>query len=402
MKVLIANKFFFANGGSEVVMFQERNFLLGKGIDVIDFSMRDVRNVPSFYADYFVSNQSYANANGGFLRQVISASKLIHSAEAVRKMGQLIDKEKPDIVHCHNIYHQLTPSIIGAAKRRRVPVVLTLHDYKTVCPVYLRLRDGHVCSSCLGGKFANVIKHRCAEGSLGKSSLLYLEAVIQRLMRNYEKVDLVLAPSQFMADSVISNRFPKERVKLLYNGIDIAEISPSSSTGNYILYFGRLSQEKGIRTLCDAHSEMDASIELVVAGTGPVEGELRARYPRARFLGYVTGSVLQEAIAGAAVVVVPSECYENCPMSVLEAMAHGKAVVGSRIGGIPELVAQGETGFLFEAGDVGELRGRVETLMRDGALREKLGKAGRARVTSRFLLSYHNDSLLQIYSSLIK
>jgi glycosyltransferase involved in cell wall biosynthesis len=402
MKVLIANKFFFRNGGSEVVMFQERDFLLKNGIGVVDFSMRDERNFSSPYAEYFVGNRSYGNSGGGLTQHVAAAVNLVHSAEAVRKIGHLIDKEQPDIVHCHNIYHQLTPSIIGAAKRRGVPVVLTLHDYKPVCPVYTRLRAGKVCSDCLDGKFLNVLKHRCADGSLGKSALLYLEAVVQRQMKNYESVDLVLAPSRFMAESVSSNRFPGERVRLLYNGIDIADIDPSSAAGDYILYFGRLSQEKGIRTLCDAHSAMDGSVRLVVAGTGPLERELRERYPRVHFLGYVSGDPLRLAIAGAAIVVVPSEWYENCPMSVLEAMAYGKAVVASRIGGIPELVAQDETGLLFDPGDVGQLQGHLQTLMRDGGLRERLGKGARNRVESRFLLSQHNDSLLQIYSSLLK
>jgi glycosyltransferase involved in cell wall biosynthesis len=402
MKVLIANKFFFRNGGSEVVMFQERDFLLKNGIGVVDFSMRDERNFSSPYAEYFVGNRSYGNSGGGLTQHVAAAVNLVHSAEAVRKIGELIDREKPDIVHCHNIYHQLTPSIIGAAKRKGVPVVLTLHDYKPVCPVYTRLRAGQVCSDCLDGKFVNVLKHRCADGSLGKSALLYMEAVVQRQMKNYEKVDLVLAPSQFMAESVISHRFPAERVRLLYNGIDISDISPSSDAGNYILYFGRLSQEKGIRTLCEAHSVMDSSIQLVVAGTGPLEGELRERYPRVQFLGYVSGNPLRQAVSGAAVVVVPSEWFENCPMSVLEAMAYGKAVVASRIGGIPELVVHDETGLLFVPGDVGQLRAHLEMLMHDGSLRKKLGKSGRNRVESHFLLSQHNDNLLQIYSSMLK
>ena len=173
MKILLANKFFFRNGGSEVVLFQERDFLMKSGAEVVDFSMQDERNFESPYSPYFVENQSYVNdARRKAFGRLASAIKFVHSAEAVRKIGQLIDREKPDIVHCHNIYHQLTPSIIGAAKRRGVPVVLTLHDYKTVCPTYLRLREGRPCSDCLDHGFMRALTNRCADGSLGKSTTL--------------------------------------------------------------------------------------------------------------------------------------------------------------------------------------------------------------------------------------
>ncbi len=246
MRVLIANKFFFRNGGSEVVMFQERSFLRKNGVHVIDFSMDDPRNLESPYREYFVRHRAYGNGERSLIQEVSNAVNLIHSTEAVRSIGKLIDSEKPDIVHCHNIYHQLTPSIIGAAKRRGVPVVLTLHDFKTVCPVYTRLRNGTVCSDCLNGQFLNVLKHRCAGGSFGKSAILYAEAVVQKLLRSYENVDAVLAPSRFMAESVTRYRFHTDRVHILYNGIDLSDIAPSNTDRDYVLYMGRLSAEKGV------------------------------------------------------------------------------------------------------------------------------------------------------------
>lgn len=402
MKILIANKFFFRNGGSEVVLFQEREFLKSHGVAVVDFSMQDSRNLGTPYSSYFVSRQSYGDHGQGALARLRSAFNLIHSPEAVQKMGALIDKERPDIVHCHNIYHQLTPSIITAAKRRGVPVVLTLHDYKTVCPVYLRLRQGRVCSDCLNMEFANVLKNRCADNSLGKSALLYAEAVVQKLLGNYEKVDLMLAPSRFMADSVTQHRFPKERVRLLYNGIAVNAVTPSAEHGSYILYMGRLSAEKGISTLLEAHSMMDSDAELVVAGTGPLEKSLKERYPKARFVGHVTGDKLRQTIKAASTIAVPSEWYENCPMSVLEAMAYGKPVIASNIGGIPELVQHGETGLLFEPGNGEMLSGHLATIMEDAGKRCEYGMAGRKRVEEHFSLERHNKGLMEVYTSLLK
>lgn len=403
MKVLLANKFFFRNGGSEAVLFQERDFLMKSGVEVVDFSMQDERNFESLYSSYFVENQSYGNGAGrGVFGQLASAIKFVHSAEAVNKIGRLIDKEKPDVVHCHNIYHQLTPSIIGAAKRRGVPVVLTLHDYKPVCPAYLRLRNGHVCSDCLDGGFGKVLSNRCADGSLGKSALLYAEATVQKWMGNYEMVDAAVAPSRFLADSVSPRRFPKERMRLLYNGIDVDSVAPSLGDEGYILFFGRLSQEKGVHTLFEAHSAMKGKIGLVVAGTGPLEKQLREKFPQAKFTGHVTGDKLRTTIENASVVVVPSECYENCPMSVLEAMAFGKPVIASDIGGIPELVVHGETGLLFEPGNKEVLASNMSDLMKNAVKRREYGMAGRKRVEEHFSLERHNKGLMEVYTSLLK
>jgi len=398
MKVLLANKFFFRNGGSEVVMFQERDFLLQNGHHVVDFSMQDARNLESPYAGYFVQAQDYRNGGSGKIRTALS---LIHSAEAAQRIGQLIDDTRPDIVHCHNIYHQLTPSIIGAAKAKNVPVVLTLHDSKPVCPSYTRLSQGKPCSACLDGNFSHVVKQRCADGSLGKSALLYLEAVVQRWMGNYEQVDRFIAPSQFVRDSVL-HRFRDEQVALLYNGIDTRSWNISETDGGYALFLGRLSVEKGVETLLRAHAGSSGKWPLRIAGTGPLAGDLKSRYPDAEFLGHLSGDALHRTIAEAAVIVLPSECFENCPMSILEAMAYGKPVVGSRMGGIPELVVDGVTGKLFTAGDSDELRDALDDLMANADRRHEMGKNARARAELEFDLEHHNQRLMEIYLSVLE
>jgi glycosyltransferase involved in cell wall biosynthesis len=397
MKVLIANKFFFHKGGAEVVMFQERQSLLRSGEQVIDFSMQDERNFESPYLSHFVSHKDYRT--GRPLSRLSPALSLIHSREAVGKIAALIDKTRPDLMHCHNIYHQMTPSIVSVAKSRGIPVVLTLHDFKPVCPVYVRLRAGRPCSLCLHGNFRQVLTNRCAGGSIGASALLYAEAAIQRWLGNYERVDLFLAPSRFMRDSAL-HRFRPEQVVLLYNGVDTGETKVSTRDEGYVLYFGRLSEEKGVETLLRAH-EAAGSWQLVVAGTGPLEHDLQMRYRNARFVGQLSGQALKETIGGASVIVVPSEWYENCPMSVLEGMACGKPIVASRIGGIPELVVDGETGVLFEPGGADELREHICRLMDDASLRVRMGAAGRIRAERHFSIERHNASLIDIYRSLV-
>ncbi|HEU4617073.1 MAG TPA: glycosyltransferase family 4 protein [Gammaproteobacteria bacterium] len=402
MKVLLANKYFFNKGGSETVMFAEREFLLRSDVEVVDFSMRDPRNLPSPYSSYFVANQSYDGAHAGAVSRLRAGAKLVHSQEAVRRIGRLIDATRPDIVHCHNVYHQLTPSIIGAAKRRGVPVVLTLHDYKPVCAVHTRLRHGAPCSDCLDGRYSNVLRYRCADGSLTRSALLYAEAAVQRLLGSYERVDAVIAPSEFMRASVTRWRFPAERVQVIPNGIDTASLSPATDDRGYALYLGRLSPEKGIGTLLEAHEGIADRVPLLVAGTGRLEAQLRARYPRARFLGHLAGAELERTIRDAGFVVVPSEWHENCPLSVLEAMGYGKAVVASRMGGIPELVVHGETGLLVSAGAAGELAQCLVDLASDPARRRRLGAAARARAERDFSLDAHNRALLRLYTALLE
>jgi glycosyltransferase involved in cell wall biosynthesis len=401
MKVLLANKFFFRNGGSETVLFSERDFLRGANVEVVDFSMRDQRNLPSAHADFFVSGTAYSGERRGALHQIGTALKLVHSPEAVRRIGDLIDATQPDLVHCHNIYHQLTPSIIGAAKRRGVPVVLTLHDYKPICPVYTRLRHGEPCSRCIDQSFINVLRHRCADGSVSRSALLYAEAVVQRFLRNYEKLDAVIAPSRFMRDAVTRSRFASDRVHVIYNGIDTEQQHPTTHNEGYALYLGRLSAEKGVETLLAAHASIADRVPLRIAGSGPLEHELRARYPRVQFLGQVGGDTLAAALRAAGMIVVPSQWYENCPMSVLEAMGYGKAVIASDIGGIPELVVHRETGLLFPPGDRDALNQCLVELSNNPMLQARYGAAGRQRIERSFSLTKHNSALLRLYQDVL-
>ena len=400
MKILQANKFFFANGGSETVMFQERDYLRANGHEVVDFAMQDTRNFASDYASYFVENRSYQQTNAGTLTKIADVISFVHSSEAVKNISRLINDTKPDIVHCHNIYHQLTPSIIGAAKKLGVPVVLTLHDYKPVCPTYNRLQQDKPCSKCLDGGFRHVLHNRCADGSFGKSAVLFAEAVVQRLLSNYEKVDAFIAPSQFM-EQAIAHRIPQNSIKQLYNGIDLDAVSASEVDEGYVLYIGRLVPEKGVETLLKAHKNSNHSWPLKVAGTGPLLDVLKAQYNPSIFVGFLAGNALKQMIEKSAVVVVPSEWYENCPMSVLEAMAYGKPVVGSRMGGIPELVEEGITGLLYIAGNMLELTAVLDKLMASRELRQEMGVAGRLRVEQNFSQNSHNTGLMAIYRNVL-
>ncbi|WP_457571188.1 glycosyltransferase family 4 protein [Desulfovulcanus sp.] len=400
MKVLIANKFFYLKGGSERVLFQEREFLINKGIKVIDFSMHDPRNFPSEYSSYFVSHIDYHGANG-FLPRLKNALKFVHSPEAVRKIGLLVQSERPDLAHLHNIYHQLTPSIIHPLKEHGVKVVLTPHDGKLVCPTYLML-DSELkpCLECQGKYFYKTFFKNCT-GSQLQGLILMIEAYWHKLFKSYDKVDLFIAPSRFLAE-VVAIRVPRERIVVIRNGIDLNEYRPAYEDRGYVLYFGRLSREKGMKTLLEAHREVAREIPLKIVGTGAMEAEFKTKYPKAEFLGYRTGEELKSLVARSSFVVVPSEWYENCPMAVLEAMALGKPIIASRMGGLPELVEKGKTGLLFEAGNVEELKEKMLFLWKNKDLRYEMGHAAREKAEREFSLKKHCEDLLRIYRRLFE
>jgi glycosyltransferase involved in cell wall biosynthesis len=397
LKILFANKFFFLNGGSEVVMFDEMELMRKYELDVIEFSMRDPRNFRSKYESYFVSHKGYrSNARHG---QIKSALSFIHSREAVKQITNLIRDERPDITHCHNIYHQLTPSIINAASRLKTPVVLTLHDYKPVCPVYTQLWKGGLCTKCSDGRFEALLMQRCADGSIGRSALLWAEARYHAAARSYQRVDMFIAPSRFMQNAVV-RRFGEDKIIHIPNGIDTSRIEVSDKDERFVLYLGRLSPEKGVETLLRAHASDNAAWRLVVAGSGPLLEDLQTRFPLAEFTGYLTGNALQTRLREASVVVVPSEWHENSPLSILEAMAHAKPIVASRIGGIPELVREGETGLLFEPNNSQQLSNCIRMLLRDSELRKKFGRQARRIAETEYSLERHGAALLSLYRSL--
>lgn len=398
LKILFANKFFYLKGGAETVMFDEIDLMRQHQVDVVEFSMVDPRNRPSMYASYFVSPKDYRSNSRA--RRLRSALSFIHSREAVDKITTLIRDQRPDILHCHNIYHQLTPSIINAASRARIPIVLTLHDYKVICPVYTRLSNGEVCTKCSDGRYEALLTQRCADRSVAQSGLLWAEARFHAAAGSYRRVDKFIAPSRFMRDAV-APLLGDSRVVYIPNGVDTSRIAVSRQDRGFALYLGRLSPEKGVETLLRAHAADNAAWRLVVAGSGPLQGKLQSVFPLAEFTGHLAGAGLETKLREASVIVVPSEWHENNPLSVLEAMAYGKPIIASDIGGIPELVRHGQTGLLFEPKNTQQLSSYIRTLLSDPDLRRKFGNQARKVAEEEYSLARHGAAVLSLYESLI-
>lgn len=368
MTILLVNKFHYRKGGSETYYFALAELLRAAGHRVLFFAMQDERNEECGEEKYFVSNVEY-NGPAGALQKLGSAAKLLYSAEARDKFDALLAAERPDVVHLNLVHRQITLSILTPCQRRGVPVVFTQHDLICVCPNYTCLSPNGICQECLGGHFAPCVRHKCVKNSAAKSLLAAAEARLYRLRGSYNKIDRYLCPSAFYQEILQKCGFTRSPILHLPNFLPADTIyewaRPSTDA---LLYLGRLTPEKGVATLLRALAACPGA-RLHIAGDGPQRAELETLAAelglgeRARFLGFLTGSALKSTLYGCRAVVLPSEWYENGPYSVMEALSCGKPVIGSSIGGIPELVREGETGFLFPPGDAQALAGAMQRLL---------------------------------------
>lgn len=401
MKILVANKFFWSKGGSERVLFDLIRGYESRGHEVVPFSMRDVRNVPTPWETSFVSNVDYATLRGPIAR-VGAALRAVHSFEAARKIEDLCRRTRPDVAHLHNIHHQLSPSIVGSLGALGIPVVFTLHDYKVICPNYLLFTEGAVCERCKGGRFYEAIRHRCLHGSIAASAAAAFESAVHRTLGTLKRrVRLFVAPSRFLGGKLVEHGFDAARVRFVPNGVDLAELAPAPTLGSKFVFAGRLAKEKGIANLLDAIART-ARAELVVAGDGPLAEELRLRAGRdapgrVTFVGTLERADVLRLVRDARALVLPSTWYENAPMSALEALGLGVPVIGSRIGGIPEMVREGESGLLVPPEDPAALAAAIDRLDADPELARRLGAGGREIVRREYSLDAQVETMIAMF-----
>ena len=367
MKVLLVNKFHYMKGGSERYYFTLANTFKKMGHEVIFFAMHDAKNEPCYQSPYFVSA---VGVNGGIKSKLKMVLHISYSKEAYNNMIALLEKEKPDLVILNLVHKQITCSIIDAIKEfnPKLPIVWTMHDLICVCPSYTMLDgNGNICEKCLHGDFNNCKKNKCIRGSSLMSWLSTHEAKQIKKHKWYDKVDLFVCPSEFYKKKLEEAHFTKSPIIHLPNPLDESiQIKRSENVKDYVLYFGRLSKEKGVLTLIKAVQKTDKN--LIILGTGPIEEELKQYVKdndlkkQVQMLGFKAGKELDEFVEQAKVVVLPSEWYENGPYSAMEALAKGKPLIVSDLGGLPELVEDGKNGFIFEAKNEKQLSEKIDLL----------------------------------------
>ena len=397
MRVLLANKFFYRRGGSETVFFDTLDLLTESGNVVAPFAMQAPENEPTDWDRHFVRHRNYRS--GSVVARGRDAAASVYSLEARRQLRGLIQEFKPDVAHLHNVYHQLTMSIVDELVANGVPTVMTVHDYKPVCPNYQMFTEGRPCTRCLTGGVQNAFVHRCVDGSRGASAVAAVEASITRRRHTYAKIARFAVPSMFVRDLLVRGGFDATKIDVLPNPIARAD---AAGSGNLFCYFGRLTDQKGVRVLLAAAERVTApNVRIVVCGAGPLESLVRAaahtKGATIDFRGTVTPQQVSELLVDARASLLPSIAYENCPMSILEANASGVPAIAARIGGVPEIVEDTRTGLLVEPGDPAALAAAIDWMALNPRAAAEQGAAAQERVQRVNDPSAYLDALLDVY-----
>lgn len=352
MRILLCNKFYYRRGGDCIVSMNLEQLLRAHGHEVAVYAMQYPENLSSEWSKYWPANMSRLDA----------LTRPFGAKQVIKGFSELIDDFKPEVVHLNNIHTQLSPVIAEIAHQRGIRVVWTLHDYKLLCPRYDCLQNGNsICEECFTDK-KSVLRHSCMKNSKLASVIAYLEAKKWNREKLEQETDVFVCPSQFMADKMAQGGFESNKLRILCNFIDVEKCRRDSyEKGDYYCFIGRLSHEKGVKTLISAAKELP--YKLVVVGGGPLTDALKAvAHPTVVFVGFKQWDEIKDIVGKAKFSVIPSEWYENNPLSVIEAQCLGTPVLGARIGGVPELIEEGVTGMTFESRNVADLKEKIQTM----------------------------------------
>lgn len=368
MKILMVNKFLFPNGGSETYIFKLGECLAKQGHQIEYFGMDDENRCVSNSANAYTSSMDFHN--GSKLKKIAYPIKTIYSTDARKKIRLVLDNFCPDAVHLNNFTYQLTPSIILEINKwkketnRDCKIIYTAHDYNLICPNHmLNNPNTHEnCELCVSGKFINCTKNKCIHSSLAKSLVGTAEATFWKMQGTYKYIDKIICCSEFMKKKLDTNPLFRNKTIAMHNFVEQKQYRTVEKK-DYVLYFGRYSEEKGINTLLKVCKELP-KIDFIFAGSGPLEKDVNS-VQNVKNVGFKTGSELEKLVREAKFTIYPSEYYENCPFSVMESQMYGTPVIGADIGGIPEIIENGKTGELFESGNISDLQSKVLNLYND-------------------------------------
>ncbi|MFT4976978.1 MAG: glycosyltransferase involved in cell wall biosynthesis [Myxococcota bacterium] len=401
MRVLMIHTFHHARGGDTTYTRALTSLLEAAGHEVIPLAMRHPDNDPSVWEARFPPwiSPREAHSPAAGLRL---ARQMIWSPRAARAVRDLIRDARPDVAHIQHVHRHLTPSVLDPLNAAGIPVVWTVHDYELICPSGHLFTQGAPCERCRGGDYTNAVRHRCKWDARLPSAIAALEKSVHRLKRVWWRVDRFLCPSRFLADKLIDFGLPADRIQVLPNPLELEDHPLGEGPGEGWLYAGRLAAEKGVDVAIEAARALPGH-RLTICGDGPESESLRRRaadLPWVHFTGFLPPDVLAQKVRAARVVVVPSRWYENFPYAVLEAQAAGRAVVASRIGGIPEQITDGTDGRLVAPDDPEALRSAVAALLSAPEKAAALGAAGRARIRTALRPDQHVETVVGVYRSL--
>jgi glycosyltransferase involved in cell wall biosynthesis len=402
VRILHVNKFLYRRGGAEAYMFDLASAQRGAGHEVEFYGMSHPSNEPQRFDSEFPAYLEMGGVEGGISDRIRIAARTVYSSSARRGIDTVCDRFAPDVAHLHNIYHQLSPSILAPLAARGIPIVMTLHDYKLACPTYRFLADGVVCEACLDGDFRNALYKRCNKGSTVASAVVAAESRIHRTFKTYGKVTRFVCPSEFMMSKMVEADVFPDRMCVIPNFAPVESIEPAGRPGGPLAFVGRLASEKGVDTLIRAAAIGGFSVQ--IAGDGPERAALEDLATRlgasVRFVGHLSPGAVHELLRGSTASVLPARWYENQPISVIESFAAGIPVIATDIGGLPELVRPGETGTLVPVDDPGALAAAAQQYLSDPDMAATVGRRARALAEAEFTAEAHLGRIEALYEDL--
>ena len=403
--ILMAHKFYRMAGGVDKYYLDLIALMEQKGHQVIPFAMQDKSNLPSPFTNYFAPNVQYEKSS--VFTKVKILTSFVYSADAKKQITRLIADTQPEIAHFQHVYHQLTTSVFEPLRDAGIPIVQGVHDYKLGCPRYMlfNTRTNELCDACEGKKYFHALLNRCYDGSLLRSTMITVESYYNRLAKTYQNnVDRFLVSNSHMKMRLVRYGIDEKKVVVIPNFVNVQACEPVYQHDGYFLYFGRLSIEKGVEDLIRAMHLLPDQ-KLVIVGNGPDEERLQQlavtlALKNVKFLGPRWGDALQPILERAMCVVVPSSWYENSPMVIYQSFACGKPVIGSKRGGIPDLIDHDINGLLYESGDIAELAQHMRNLATNPEKQRSYSIQARHKAEKEYTPEVHYQRIIQVYKSL--
>ena len=397
--ILNVSQNYHVRGGSDRYFFTLAKLLQKHGHRVVPFTAANPNNEASEWEGYFPRGADFEHPGAGDLL------RFLYSHDAVKSAQRLLKDTNIDLAHFHIYYGKLTASILEVLKKDGIPLIQTLHEYKLTCPVYSHLSNDQICEACEGKHFWRALPKRCNRGSFTRTALSVTESYISKMLGAVSKFDHFISVSHFLRKKMITHGIPEDKISTIHNFVDVSDITPNFSVGDYILYFGRVHQSKGIMTLIEAAVPL-TDVPIYIVGDGEAMPEVQRIIEQngcqhIHLLGFKQGDELRELILNSICTVLPSEWYENCPMSVLESYAYGKPVIGADIGGIPELIVDDVDGFLVPSGEQEALRERLLWMSNHKSEAVEMGRIGRRKMETEFNADIHYEKIMNVYDQFL-
>lgn len=413
MKILLVNYRYFISGGPEKYMFNITKKLEQEGHEVIPFSIKSNKNKNTKYEKYFAEPIGgkdavyYEDCKKNLKTIIQMLSRSIYSFETKRAIKKIIKDVNPDIVYILHFVNKLSPSVIKGAKEMKKPVVLRLSDYFLLCPKFDFLKGGKICEECLEKGYRSCVRKRCVKNSFFASIVRVFSMKVHKFIKIYDNVDVMITPTKYLKEKLQKNGFDKNKICYIPTFSNEKE-NNTNKVGDYGLYFGRISEEKGVKYVVKAYEKLDQNHKLKIMGDDTTEEAKKIKQyieekhiTNVELLGFKEGIELETIIKNSKFVLVPSIWYENLPNTILEAFSYAKPVIATNIGSLTETIEDGKNGFLFELGNVEQLKEKILKMDNDDLVR-KIGKNNVKTLRENYSVDKHYKNLISIFNELLQ